>query len=132
MFNSPSDLFIILIVIALYIYSAYCLVEIARKTNTPNEWMAWIPFLNLALMVKIARLPLWWIIGLIVPYVNIVVAAYIWWKIAEERRRPGWWGILMIITPINLVLIWFLAFKEAENQIAPVNTPPSNPTTPAA
>jgi hypothetical protein len=58
-----------------------------------------------------------------------VLIGYIWWKIAEERRRPGWWGLLMIISPLNLIILWLLAFKEAENQLVSVNTPPSNPNT---
>lgn len=121
--------------IVLYLYSAYCLYHIAKKTNTENEWLAWIPLANIYLMVKIARLPVWLLLGFLlapIPWLNlltIVLIGYIWWKIAEERRRPGWWGLLMIISPLNLIILWLLAFKEAENQLVSVNTPPSNPNT---
>lgn len=102
--------------VALYVYMAYCLQQIAKKTNTPNDWLAWIPIANIVLMVQIARLPLWWIVGLFIPFVNIGVIIYLWWKIAEARNRPGWWAILMLISPVNLVFMWFLAFREGSSQ----------------
>lgn len=129
--SGATMIIFLIIAVAVYLYSAYCLLHIAKKTNTPNEWLAWIPLANIVLMVQIARLPLWWIVGLVIPYLNIAVAAYVWWKIAEQRRRPGWWGILMLIGPVNLVLLWFLAFKEADNQAAPMTPPPAaTPPTP--
>lgn len=122
---SATTLIIFVIIgLAIYLYSAWCLLHIAKKTNTPREWLAWIPIANIFLMVQIARLSLWWIVGLLIPYLNIAVAAYVWWKIAEQRRRPGWWGILMLISPVNLVLLWFLAFKEAEAPVAPAQVAP--------
>lgn len=132
-------IFVVVLGIAVYIYTAYCLSAIAKKTGTPNEWWAWIPVLNILLMLKVARLPLWWALGFLVafiPLVNLLVlalVAYIWWKVAERLNRPGWWGILMLIGPINLVLLWFLAFKEAAPQPStPAPTAPTPPTTPAA
>lgn len=125
--SATTMIIFLIIALAVYLYTAWCLLHIAKKTNTPNEWLAWIPIANIVLMVQIARLPLWWIVGLLIPYLNIAVAVYVWWKIAEQRRRPGWWGILMLIGPVNLVLLWFLAFKEADAQPAPAVTPPQPP-----
>ncbi|HMQ01503.1 MAG TPA: hypothetical protein PKD79_00305 [Candidatus Doudnabacteria bacterium] len=132
-FGASGMLFIFVLVVAFHLYVAYCLARIAKKTNTPNEWLAWVPIINIVLMVQIARLPLWVILGLLVPFLNILVGVFVWWKISEERRRPGWWGILMVISPINLIVIWLLAFKEAENELAPVSSsPPQSPAPPNA
>jgi hypothetical protein len=118
----------VIVIAVFYVYYAYCLYLIAKKTNTENPWLAWIPIANFWLMVKIARKNVWWFVGLIIPFVNIVVSIILWMKIAEERRRPGWWGILMIINPVNLVILALLAFTEAPNQIAPpAATPPVQP-----
>jgi len=111
-----------IIILAAYIYSAYALYKIAEKTNTASAWLAFIPILNVVLMLQIARKSLWWLLAMLVPLVNIGVLIWIWMKIAEERRRPAWWGILMIIGPINLILLWFLAFREAPNELAPAQS----------
>lgn len=126
---SPTVIILFVILgIAVYLYSAYCLLQIAKKTNTENEWLAWIPIANIYLMVKIAKVSMWWLLGMVIPYFNIIAIAYVWWKISEIRHRPGWWGIMMLISPVNLVLLYFLAFKEAESAVAPVATPPAQPT----
>lgn len=119
---SPTTMLLLVIVgLAVYIYAAYCVYMIAKKTNTENAVLAWIPVVNLYLMVKIAKVSMWWLLGLLIPYLNIIAIAYVWWKISEIRNRPGWWGIVMLISPVNLVLLYFLAFKEASAQpIAPV------------
>lgn len=106
-------LFFVLLGIAFYVYFAYCLAEIGKKTNTPNGWMAWVPIVNIFYMLQIARLPLWYFILMLIPLVNIFVIIYVWIKIAERRGRSVLWGILMIISPVNLVLLWFMAFREA-------------------
>ena len=33
--------------LGLYIVMAVALMTIAKKTNTPNEWWAWVPILNI-------------------------------------------------------------------------------------
>lgn len=122
---SPTTMLLFVIVgLAIYIYAAYCVYTIAKKTNTPNEVLAWIPIANLYLMVKIAKVSMWWLLGLVIPYLNIIAIAYVWWKISEVRNRPGWWGIVMLISPVNLVLLYFLAFKEASSQPSAAPMPP--------
>ena len=44
-----------------YVFSAICLMKIAEKTGTPNGWWAWVPILNVLLMISIAGKPMWWI-----------------------------------------------------------------------
>jgi hypothetical protein len=95
-----------------YIWMAICLMTIAKKTNTPNPWLAWIPFANLYLMCKIAGRPGWWLILLLIPFVNIVIGIIVWMGIAKARGKPDWIGILMIIPFVNLIIPGYLAFSE--------------------
>jgi hypothetical protein len=122
----------LLLGVAIYVYTAYCLYTIAKKTNTENAWFAWIPILNFIIMLRIARKSLWWIIGLLIPFVNIIVSIMVWMKIAEERRRPSWWGVLMIVPVVNWILMYLLAFKEAPNAVAQVTQVPPPPSAPPA
>ncbi|HUI42716.1 MAG TPA: DUF5684 domain-containing protein [Terriglobia bacterium] len=104
--------FMVIVCIAAYIYMALCLQTIARKTNTPNGWLAWVPIANCILMLNIAQKPLWWIILLFIPLVNIVIGVIVWMQIAKARNKPEWWGILMIVPLANLVAPAYIAWAD--------------------
>ncbi len=67
--------FMILIILALYIYVALALIGIAKKTNTPDAWMAWVPFANIYLMIKIAKLQWWLIFVSFLPFIPLLISA---------------------------------------------------------
>ncbi|HUL16236.1 MAG TPA: DUF5684 domain-containing protein [Terriglobales bacterium] len=98
--------------IAGYVYFSLALQTIANKTNTENAWLAWIPIANIILMLNIARKPIWWIILLLIPLVNIVIAILVWMGIAEARNKPSWWGVLMIVPVLNLIVPGYLAWSD--------------------
>jgi hypothetical protein len=105
-------LFIGVIFIAAYIYFALALQTIAKKTNTENAWWGWVPILQIILMLNIAKKPVWWIILLFIPLVNIVIAIMVWMAIAEARNKPSWWGILMIVPLVQLIVPGYLAWSD--------------------
>jgi len=109
--------------LAFYIYLAITLMFIAKKTGTPNSWMAWIPILNLYLMCKAAGKSGIWIILLLLPVVNVVATILLWAGMAQRLGRPGWWGLLMLIPVLNLVLMGILAFSKSRQAVAPVAVP---------
>lgn len=109
-------------VLIFYIYSALVLMAIAKKTKTPNGWMAWVPVLNIYLMTKIGKVSPWTMLGLLIvfiPFLNyiagivmMVLVVIWWWKIAEACKKPGWWGILMLIPIVNLIIMGILAWGK--------------------
>jgi len=118
--------------LAFYIYLAITLMFIAKKTGTPNAWMAWIPILNLYLMCKAAGKSGIWIILLLLPVVNVVAMILLWAGMAQRLGRPGWWGLLMLIPVVNLVLMGILAFSKSRQPIVPVAAPVAVPAAPSA
>ncbi len=100
------------IAVLAYVYIAMALMTIADKTNTENGWLAWIPIVNIVLMLMIAKKPIWWLILFFIPIVNIVMAVLVWMGIAEARNKPNWWGILMIVPVVNLVVPGYLAWAD--------------------
>ena len=98
--------------VAMYVYFALALSTIAKKTNTENAWWAWVPILNVLLMLNIAKKPLWWIILCLIPFVNIVIIVIVWMSIAEARGKPNWWGILMIVPVVSLIVPGYLAWAD--------------------
>lgn len=115
--------FVVIIAIAAYVYGSLSLMAIAKRTNTENAWLAWIPIANIYLMMKIGKLPTWslalWAL-IFVPTVGALASAgmtvWYWWAIAERRGKEGWWGILMLVPILNLVLIGILAWGKDEKK----------------
>ncbi len=106
-------LFIELIIfLAIYLYTSYCLMVIGKKTGHGDAWMAWVPIVNLYYMTVIAEKPGWWTLLMLIPCVNIVIGVILWMAIAEKRGKPNWWGILIIIPCVNLVVPGYLAFSD--------------------
>ena len=97
---------------AFYVYFALALQTIAKKTNTENGWLAWIPIANIILMLNIAKKPIWWIVLCLIPLVNIVIIIIVWMAIAEARNKPSWWGILWIVPLVNLIVPGYLAWAD--------------------
>ncbi|MCI0490831.1 MAG: DUF5684 domain-containing protein [Blastocatellia bacterium] len=109
-----GSLVIILIVsFLLYLYFAITLMIIARKSNTPNAWLAWIPIANLFLMCRAGRRSGAWALLLFIPLVNIFAMAMIWMSIAEARGKPPWTGTLIIVPFGGLIIPAYLALGPA-------------------
>lgn len=102
----------VVIGLAFYVYTALALQTIATKTNTENGWLAWIPIANFILMLIIAKKPIWWIVLMLIPLVNIVVAIIVWMAVAEARGKPSWWGILIIVPVVGLIVPGYLAWSD--------------------
>lgn len=102
----------ILIFLIVYIYYSVCLMFIAKKTNTGNAWLAWIPIVNIFLVLKIAKKPAWWIFLLLIPLVNIVLGIIIWMEIAKARNKPDWLGVLIVIPVVGFFIPLYLAFSD--------------------
>jgi hypothetical protein len=101
---------------AFYIYFAICLMKIAQKTNTANAWFAWVPILNVILMLQVAKKPIWWIILLFIPLVNIIISVIVWMGISKTLGKEEWLGILMIVPVANIILPGYFAFSKNEKK----------------
>ena len=100
------------LVLAFYIYAAICLSTIARKLSVAEAWWAWVPLLNALLIFKLSGKPLWWLLGLFVPILNIVVAVLVWMEIAKRRGKSPVHGILILLPGIGLISLGILAFSK--------------------
>jgi hypothetical protein len=101
------------IVLAIYIFMGFCLQKIAQKTGTESSWMAYVPILQILLMLKVADKPSWYLILCFVPLVNLIMAVMIWVWIAETLGRSKVIAALCAITSVGLVvLLPFYAFSD--------------------
>lgn len=100
----------LLALIALYVYFAFFLGVLARKTAAKApSWLAWIPIANLYLLSKVARQSLLMAALILVPLVNLVIAGKLWKGIAAARNKPAWTGWLILVPGVNLLLPMYLA-----------------------
>ncbi|MBI4691468.1 MAG: tetratricopeptide repeat protein [Nitrospirae bacterium] len=107
-------LIFLLIGIAFYIFNSLCLFLIAKKLNVPMPWLAWIPFVQVWIIVASAGKKWWWIFILLIPIVNIVVFTYLWMCITENLGRNKWLGLLLLVPVIGFIWMGVLAFSKGE------------------
>jgi len=109
----------LILMVGLYVYFALALMAIAKKTKTEKAWLAWIPIANVYLMTKVAGLPAWLTLAVLLPIIPFIgglamaaVMVFMWWKIAEAIGKPGWWSILLLIPIVNLVIVGIMAWGK--------------------
>jgi hypothetical protein len=95
-----------------YVYVSICLYAMAKKRGEDNAWFAFIPILDIVLLLSIADKPIWWIILCFIPLVNIVILVLVWMSVASNMGKPSWLGILILIPVVNLGVIGYLAFSS--------------------
>lgn len=95
-----------------YLILTISLFVIAKKTDTPNGWMAFLPIFNVVLALQIARKPVWWLILFLIPCVNIVVAILTMMGIAERRGKSQALGCLYWVPCFGAFVALYLAFSD--------------------
>lgn len=115
----PAWLLVVFILLGLasYVFTAFCLMRMADKLGVENGWFAFIPFLNLWLLTEMGdRESSWFIIMLIFSFccgiVTAVMVILIMMDVAEKLGFENWWGILLIIPIFNYYVMYKLAFTE--------------------
>jgi len=121
---------ILLAGLAIYVFCSLCLQLIAKKTGTEPAWLAWIPVANLFLSCKIGGLSYLWLLAFLVPFVNVLVSIYIWYRISEARGKSGWLALLMLVPVANFVFMGYLAFSRSEAGTVPPPVKGEEPASP--
>jgi ABC-type sulfate transport system permease subunit len=110
--------------IALLIYVAIIVVLFAalwrvfEKANQPG-WGVLIPIYNIILLLRIAGKPVWWLILMLIPLVNIIAGVLVPMAIAKNFGKGVGFGLGLIFLPFIFYPI--LGFGGAE--YAPVTAP---------
>ena len=86
--------------LALYLYRAFALMTIARKTDTPLAWLAFIPIASDYLTWRVSRTPLW----TLVVWFGLGVAALVGYAVVGMSQ-----GVVDPQAAIPLLIGFFLA-----------------------
>ena len=95
------------------IYVAVIVIVIAgiwkafEKAGKPG-WAAIVPIYNVIVMLEIAKKPLWWIVLMLIPIVNIVIAIILNIEIAQKFGKGAGFGLgLSFLGIIFWPILWF-------------------------
>jgi hypothetical protein len=97
------------LIVYLAIVIAFCVAswKVFTKAGHPG-WAIFVPIYNLIVMLKIAGKPGWWVIGMLIPLVNIAVAIIMNLEIAKRFGKGTGFAVgLILLTPIFWLILGF-------------------------
>ena len=97
--------------IALIVLAIVGMWKLFTKAGKPG-WASLIPIYNTCVLIDIAGKPMWWILLMLIPLVNIVIAILVAIGLAKNFGRGTGTVIGLILLPNIFLLI--LAFGSAE------------------
>jgi hypothetical protein len=115
----------LLIAAAVYVYFSVSLMTIARKTGTPDEWMAWVPIANMALMCRVGRKPMFWVLLMFIPIVNLFISVALCGAVARARGKSPAIGWLLLVPLVNFLVPAILAAGPSPYQPAAAGYQPA-------
>ncbi len=93
--------FIILIaILLLYIVSVW---KIFTKAGKPG-WACLIPIYNFIVFLEVVGRPIWWIILMLIPFVNIIIILILCLDLAKSFGKSAAFGVFMFLFTIFLGL----------------------------
>lgn len=92
------------------VYALFCfpLARIARRLQA-SSWMAWVPILQIFLIIRIADKSPVWFLFFFFPGANLFAFLFAWMSIARRLEKSHRLGYLMLIPGVNLLVLWYLA-----------------------
>ncbi len=112
--------FMFVILVGIYIYFALAWSTIARKLKYKNDWLAWIPFANLSMILQLGNFHWAWIFLIIIPILGwitlLILLVIATWRIFEKRKYPGWFSLSMVFPQIGgilyMIAVGFVAWSD--------------------
>lgn len=99
----------IVIGVGLYFFTCYCLKVICEKCGHKPGVLIWIPIVQVIPLLTVTKLPLWFIVLFIIPFVSFFAGVYLLVKLCQARGKSGW---LVLLAIIPIVFFPYLAFSE--------------------
>ncbi len=101
----------VLIYFALIIFIFASLWRVFTKAGQPG-WAIIIPIYNAYILLKIAGKPGWWLLLMLIPVVNFIVAILVYVGVAERFGKGAGFAIGLMF--LSFIFFPILAFSDAE------------------
>lgn len=108
---------IILILLVVYLlFSTITLASLWKifEKARMRGWYSIVPVYNLIVLLRISRLPVWWVIFLMLPGVQIIFAIPVFYKLSKAFGKG--WGYAIGIFFMGIIFLPTLAFGKATYQ----------------
>lgn len=104
-----------IVIIALIVVQLAAWWRVFEKAGQPG-WAAIIPIYNLVVLMRVAGKPLWWIILLLIPLVNIIIWIIVSVAVANNFGKGTLFGIGLFL--FSFIFYAILGFGDAQYQRA--------------
>lgn len=72
--------------------------KVFEKAGQPG-WAAIVPIYNMVVLLQIVNKPIWWIVLLLLPLINIVILIMVSIALAEKFGKGGGFAVGMVFLP---------------------------------
>ncbi len=108
-----ANMFINLLI---YVFYGFVLGKVFEKAGKPL-WAGFVPIYNLVVLLEIVGRPMWWVILLLIPFVNFIIAIILCLDLAKSYGKDTMWGILTVF--FSFVMLPIMAFSSDIRYVGP-------------
>jgi len=103
--------FIVVLAVAVLVIASMW--KVFTKAGQPG-WAVIVPIYNMVVLLKIAGKPIWWLILLLVPFVNIVIHFIVHVSLARSFGKGTGFGVGLAL--VGFIFFPILGFGDARYQ----------------
>ncbi len=110
---------VVILGLGVWVFIIASLWKVFTKAGQPG-WACLIPIYNIFIMCKIAGKPGWWLLLMLIPLVNFIIAIILCIAIAERFGKGAGFGVGLAL--LGVVFFPILAFGDAKYLGVPATT----------
>lgn len=103
-----------------YLLVAFALVGVFKKADEP-VWQAFVPIWNTVILIKVSGKPIWWIVLLLIPIVNIVILVLIYHGLSTSFGHGA--GFTAGLFFLSIIFLYILGYDSNPYQGAKDRAP---------
>jgi len=103
----------LIFVLAIAVVMLISMWKIFSKAGQPG-WAILVPIYNTVTLLKVVRKPVWWILLMLIPFVNFIIIILVYLELAKVFGKDTGFGLGIVFLPI--IFLPMLAFSNSEYQ----------------
>lgn len=100
----------LVVYLLIFLFIGFCYGKLFQKAGRPL-WAGFVPIYNLIVLLEIVGRPLWWIVLMLIPFVNVVVLIITSIDLAKSFGKTTGYGIGLLL--LGIIFLPMLAFGDA-------------------